>query len=139
MKSCNYEKWIHRFIDEELDKGSRSEFEGHLSSCSSCRKEISALKGIKSLLSSAKEDLSFPELKYKVLEGIDKLENSSLQMRFQLAFLYGRVAPAAITIAILFTILSVWDVQRFYSETDSAMAFLEDRDIQIPELDFDIL
>ena len=139
MKSCGYEKWIHRFIDDELDKKDRDEFEKHLSSCNSCREEMYEIKNIRGLLSCAREDLSLPELKYKIMERIEEAENSFMERKFQLALLYGKVAPVLVAVTMLFIAVSVWDMGRFHSETDSAIAFLEERDIQPPEFELDIL
>ena len=139
MKNCGYEKWIHRFVDGELDRKDEDEFQKHLFSCDNCKERVFDLKSVKELLSCAKEDLSLPELKYRVMQKIEQAENSSMRLRFQLAFLYGRVAPALAAAAMLFIAVSVWNVGKFHSETDSATAFLEEREIQAPEFEPDIL
>ena len=41
--------------------------------------------------------------------------------------------------ALLFIAVSVWDIGKFYSETDSAIAFLEEKEAVAPEFDLDIL
>ena len=139
MKSCGYEKWIHRFVDGELDKKDEDEFQKHLSSCDNCKERVFDLKSVKDLLSCAKEDLSLPGLKYKVMEKIEQAENSSMRLRFQLAFLYRRLAPVLAAAAMLFIAVSMWNVGKFHSETDSAIAFLEEGEIQTPEFELDIL
>ena len=139
MKSCGYEKWIHRFIDRELDKRDRDEFQRHLSSCDRCKEEVFELERMKGLLSCAKEDLLLPQLKYRVMERIEEAETSLMRERFQVALLYGKVAPVLAAAALLFIAVSLWDIGKFYSETDYAIAFLEEKEALTPEFDPDIL
>ncbi len=139
MKSCGYEKWIHRFIDRELDKRNKDEFQRHLSTCDKCKEEIVELEDMRGLLSFAKEDLLLPQLKYRVMERIEEAESSLMRERFQVALLYGKVAPVLAAAALLFIAVSVWDIGKFYSETDYAIAFLEEKEAVAPEFDLDIL
>lgn len=139
MKSCGYEKWIHRFIDKELDKRHKDEFERHLSACDSCKEEVFELESMKGILSCAREDLSLPQLKYRVMERIEEAESSFMRKGFQVVLLYGRAVPVLAAAALLFIAVSVWDIGRFYSETDYAIAFLEEKEVAAPEFDPDIL
>ena len=139
MENCSYEKWADKFADGELNKHERKEFKKHLSSCDICGKRIFELKSVRNLLSSAKEDLSLPALRRKVIERIETAESASLKLKFQAVLLCGRAVPVLATIAILFIILSIWDIGRLDSRTDPAIAFLEDRDAELPEIDLDIL
>ena len=139
MKKCTYGKWIHRYIDKELDESEENEFKNHLSLCNNCRREISGLGDIKNLISSAREDLSLGELKYKVMERVDEFESFSLKLKLEAALLYRRLTPVLATVAILFAVLSIWDASLFHMKTDSAVEFLENGEIELPEWDLNIL